>query len=129
MAMRFDDAPILGFLPQDGYIEIGNRDPQEIAGLILERLDAMGESIPAIDRVKPFGKLLGPIPPIPDRFFQRSTELKVLKKKLLSDTGNQIGIAATSPKFHRVSSRSSLQGSVSAGISTFVKYSVFVGGL
>jgi len=38
MPFRFDDTPIDGVLPIDGYVSILSRTPGEIAGLILERL-------------------------------------------------------------------------------------------
>lgn len=40
MPFRFDDTPIAGVLPIDGYVSIGSRTPGEVAGLILERLAA-----------------------------------------------------------------------------------------
>ena len=41
MPFRFDEAPIEGFLPGDGYIMVGSRTPQEVANLILERLQRL----------------------------------------------------------------------------------------
>ncbi|MFB3895712.1 MAG: tetratricopeptide repeat protein, partial [bacterium] len=41
MGMRFDNTPIKGFLGLDGYIQIGDRHPEVIADLILERLRIM----------------------------------------------------------------------------------------
>ncbi len=41
MPFRFDDAPIEGFLPTDGYIKVGTRTPEEVARLILERLQTL----------------------------------------------------------------------------------------
>ncbi|SPE56655.1 hypothetical protein SBV1_2490019 [Verrucomicrobia bacterium] len=38
MPFRFDDSPISGVLSLDGYVKIGDRSPQEIAKLILQRL-------------------------------------------------------------------------------------------
>ncbi len=38
MPFRFDDTPIPGVLSIDGYVEIGNRSPQDVAELILQRL-------------------------------------------------------------------------------------------
>jgi tetratricopeptide (TPR) repeat protein len=40
MPFRFDDAPITGFLSIDGYVEIGNRTPKDVADLILQRIGA-----------------------------------------------------------------------------------------
>lgn len=42
MAMRFDGAPIKGFLKIHGYVAIGDRPAAEIANLILKRLEDMG---------------------------------------------------------------------------------------
>lgn len=41
MIFRFDNTPIQGRLRNTGYIDIGNRSPQDIAGLILDRLKIM----------------------------------------------------------------------------------------
>jgi DNA-binding NarL/FixJ family response regulator len=38
MPFRFDDSPIKGALPLDGYIKIGTRSPQEVTKLILQRI-------------------------------------------------------------------------------------------
>ena len=38
MPFRFDNAPIAGALPIDGYVMIGDREPDEVAKLILQRL-------------------------------------------------------------------------------------------
>jgi tetratricopeptide (TPR) repeat protein len=38
MPFRFDDAPIPGMLSIDGYLMIGDREPKEVAELILHRL-------------------------------------------------------------------------------------------
>jgi len=46
MAMRFDNAPVKGFLQIHGYIEIEDRHPQAIANLILKRLKQMGHYTP-----------------------------------------------------------------------------------
>ncbi|MHC4474284.1 MAG: SUMF1/EgtB/PvdO family nonheme iron enzyme [Planctomycetota bacterium] len=40
MAIRFDDTPIDGFLETAGYVSVGNRQPGQIADLILERVRA-----------------------------------------------------------------------------------------
>ena len=42
MAMRFDDAPVKGFLKVHGYSDIGDRTSEAMADLILERLRVMG---------------------------------------------------------------------------------------
>lgn len=44
MPLRFDETAIEGVLPFDGYFEIGDRSPEEIADAILKRLS--GTSIP-----------------------------------------------------------------------------------
>lgn len=40
MPFRFDDTTVSGTLSIDGYVQVGNRTPQEIAKLICERLDS-----------------------------------------------------------------------------------------
>jgi hypothetical protein len=42
MPFRFDDTPIPGVLSIDGYLPIGDRSPQQVADLILERLALIG---------------------------------------------------------------------------------------
>jgi hypothetical protein len=38
MPLRSDEAPIEGFLSIDGYMDIRNRDPEQVGDRILERL-------------------------------------------------------------------------------------------
>jgi TIR domain len=42
MSFKFDDIVIEGLLSIDGYIDIGNRTPEEVAYLILQRIDGKG---------------------------------------------------------------------------------------
>ena len=39
MPLRFDDAKISGLFSNDGYVDIGSRPPDEIAALIMQRLE------------------------------------------------------------------------------------------
>jgi hypothetical protein len=39
MAMRFDDTEIEGFLPTDGYLDVGEKSPKEISSLIVQRVN------------------------------------------------------------------------------------------
>jgi len=39
MAIRFDNTEIEGFLPNDGYVDVRERSPKEIASLIVERVN------------------------------------------------------------------------------------------
>jgi hypothetical protein len=41
MIIRFDDSPVEGLLPFDGYIDARVFDPKELASLILDRLSIM----------------------------------------------------------------------------------------
>ena len=38
MVLRFDDTPLPGWLSIDVYLDLSNRDPEEVADKILERL-------------------------------------------------------------------------------------------
>jgi len=53
MPFRFDDAPITGVLSIDGYVSIGDRSPQEVAELILQRLGASSASQPIVPEPTP----------------------------------------------------------------------------
>lgn len=65
MLLRFDDTSIPGIYPIDGYIEIGNRPPNEVASLISDRLevnnkeDKMGSNSSQKKAVPSFPKSIG----------------------------------------------------------------------
>src|SRR5215831_11403878 len=42
MPFKFDDVIVEGLLSIDGYIDIAHRTPEEVAGLILQRIDGEG---------------------------------------------------------------------------------------
>lgn len=46
IVFRFDDTPIAGLLPSDGYISVERRSPAEVAKLILQRLSINAKSGP-----------------------------------------------------------------------------------
>ena len=41
MMLRFDDTPLPGWLSIDVYLDLRNRDPEEVADKILERLEVI----------------------------------------------------------------------------------------
>lgn len=47
LPFRFDDTPLEGLLPTVGYISIGTRTPEEVAGIIAEKLVLLGGALPA----------------------------------------------------------------------------------
>ncbi len=85
MAVRFDDTPIPGFLPLDGYINIGGREPTEIAELILQRLNIDTTPKP------PKGRIMGGFPTsIDDNFLGRDEDLESLH--MLLQKGDSVAI-------------------------------------
>lgn len=70
MPLRFDNTEIPGLFSTDGYVWIGGRSPQEIADLILQRMEINAGHTPASPR------LSTPVPPT------LSPALPVWRKKL-----------------------------------------------
>jgi tetratricopeptide (TPR) repeat protein len=85
MVMRFDNTPIPGFLELDGYVDIGNRSPEAIADLILQRLKNMGLlSSSSATSSRPSSCIHNlPFPSIGDLMKGRKDEMQ----KLMKETG------------------------------------------
>ena len=88
MAIRFDDAEIDGFLETAGYISVNNRQPHEIASLILKRVKTFSigscqqvhqeEHVDIVPHVTtPFS-----LPRLPKGFIGRETETSALLEAL-----------------------------------------------
>ena len=86
MFLSFDDigaVPELGILTGDGYVSIGQRKPQEIADLILERLQPKAPVLPS-------NFPLHQLPPPPTAFTGREADIAFLEKHLATGEGAAI---------------------------------------
>ncbi|HVE71994.1 MAG TPA: hypothetical protein VNI54_11545 [Thermoanaerobaculia bacterium] len=109
MPFRFDGTPIPGVLSVDGYVSIGERSPQQVASLILERLgtsnvataDQRG-AVPALRRTSSPAKVTSKVTILlPDDYATFSEEKQRLLQRLLAAAveldEDQIEILRTRP--------------------------------
>lgn len=85
MPLRFDDAIIPGIYGTDGYLDLNTHQPQEVASLILERLNINlsrdQKNKPNLIKTTTRGNIFyDRLPIVSGKFFGRSIELNLLNK-------------------------------------------------
>ena len=86
MPMRFDDVQIPGLFDTDGFLDLNNHQPEEVADFILQRLQINDLIQPKSVLVQEFNDAvrIDRLPTVAGEFFGRKQELAMLDEALLN---------------------------------------------
>lgn len=97
MLVRVDEGAVPGVFGIDGWVDARERDPGQVAKLILDRLGLLGTA-PAVLRHAADGSSASGVtvvPKPPPHYLARPADLATLKSKLLASEAERVGITAS----------------------------------